>query len=82
MTTITLKINNKTKSGKVFLDFLFELAKVDKSIEFVDAGLSKSTLSAKDVAFLKSFRKASIEAKEISLGKKKGKTLQSLLDEF
>ena len=36
MTTITLKINERTGKGKVFMQFLKEFLKDDKSVEIIE----------------------------------------------
>ena len=42
MTTITLKINERTKAGKAFLEMTNVLVKDSKGIEIISTGLNKA----------------------------------------
>lgn len=42
MTTITLKINERTKAGKAFLEMTNVLVKDSKGIEIISTGLNKT----------------------------------------
>jgi flagellin-specific chaperone FliS len=75
MTTLTLKINEKSKKGRIFLD----LAKMlyDKEIEVVKP--ARVVVSKQDL-FYKNFTEALKEAKDIANGKKNGTLLKDTLD--
>jgi uncharacterized protein YrzB (UPF0473 family) len=50
MATITLKINERTGKGKVFMQFLKEFIKDDKSVEIIE---EKSTYNSEFVKMVK-----------------------------
>jgi len=77
MTTITLKINERTKAGKAFLEMANVMIKESKSIEIVS---NTSTRSLAEEKYLNSLKKASLEMKELSSGRKNGKTLNDFFD--
>ena len=79
MTTITLKINERTKAGKAFLEMANVMIKESKSIEIVS---NTSTRSLAEEKYLNSLKKASLEMKELSSGRKNGKTLNDFFDEI
>lgn len=79
MTTITLKINERTKAGKAFLEMANVMIKESKSIEIVS---NTSTRSLAEEKYLNSLKKASLEMKELSSGRKNGKTLNNFFDEI
>jgi hypothetical protein len=73
MTTITLKVNERSKAGKAFMsmtDFFIE----SKSIKVID-----NKNSATD--FYSEMENAFAEIKQIEMGNKKAKTLKELLNE-
>jgi hypothetical protein len=77
MTTIILKINERTKEGKAFLEMTNALVKDSKGIEIVS-----NELTAKQKTWIKGLKKSIKEADEIAAGKREGQTLQSFLDEL
>lgn len=77
MTTITLKINERTKAGKAFLEMANVMIKESKSIEIVS---NTSTRSLAEEKYLNSLKKASLEMKELSSERKNGKTLNDFFD--
>jgi len=77
MTTITLKINERTKAGKAFLEMANVMIKESKSIEIVSNTFTRSLAEEK---YLNSLKKASLEMKELSSGRKNGKTLNDFFD--
>jgi len=79
MTTLTLKINERTKAGKAFLEMANVMIKESKSIEIVS---NTSTRSLAEEKYLNSLKKASLEMKELSSGRKNGKTLNDFFDEI
>lgn len=79
MTTLTLKINERTKAGKAFLEMANVMIKESKSIEIVS---NTSTRSLAEEKYLNSLKKASLEMKELSSGRKNGKTLNNFFDEI
>lgn len=82
MTTLTIKINERTKAGKAFMTMAETFFKDAKGIEIMETESGKSIMTAKEKAFYKRVEKSALEAKEIASGKRKGKSLQSLLDEL
>ena len=86
MTIITLKINERTKAGKAFLEMANVLIKDGKGIEIVENGLGKpailSNLSLAEKKYLNRLKKASIDMKELSSGRKQGKTLNEFFNEI
>jgi hypothetical protein len=77
MTTITLKINERTKAGKAFLEMTNVLVNDSKGIEIVS-----NELTAKQKTWINSLKKSIKQAEEIAAGKREGQTLQSFLDEL
>lgn len=77
METITIRIDKDTEAGKAVLSLLEFFRKEGSGIEFVEDDLSK-----KDKDFLKRLNRSANEAKEIAQGKRKGKSLNFLLDEL
>jgi len=77
MTTLTLKINERTKAGKAFLEMAKVMIKESKSIEIVSNTFTRSLAEEK---YLNSLKKASLEMKELSSGRKNGKTLNDFFD--
>lgn len=82
MTTITLKINERTKKGKAFLEFAKTFFEEEgKEVELIETQ-EKSALSPEDKELLNQIKKSIVEMKAVSSGKKKGQSLQSFLDEL
>jgi hypothetical protein len=77
MTTITLKINERTKAGKAFLEMTNVLVNDSKGIEIVT-----NELTAKQKTWINGLKKSIKQAEEIAAGKREGQTLQSFLDEL
>lgn len=77
METITIKIDKNTEAGRMLLSMLELFRKEGLGVEFVDNDLTKEE---KD--YLKRLSRSAKEAKEIAEGKRKGKSLSSLLDEL
>ena len=67
MTTITLKINEKTKKGKIFLDLAKLFYDENNEIELMKMPSSKTTdenlLTLKDKRYLKNLRKVVVDIK-------------------
>lgn len=73
MTTITLKINERSKAGKAFMTmtkFFIE----SKSVKIIENSSTKNTV-------YQEFEEALKEVKQIEEGKIKPKTLKEFLDE-
>jgi hypothetical protein len=71
MTTITLKINERTKAGKAFLEMTNVLVKDSKGIEIVSTGLN-NTVEEKSEIYNPEFVKMILErAADIKNGKSK-----------
>lgn len=76
METITIRVNPQTAAGKAIMSMLDFFRKEGSGVEFVD------DLTTKDKDFLKRLNRSAKEAKEITKGKRKGKSLSTLLDEL
>lgn len=83
MTTLTIKINERTKAGKAFMAMAEIFFKDAKGVEIIHNpdDLSASTLSDKDEAYLKRLKRSAKQAKEIAQGNRKGKSLNDFLNE-
>jgi hypothetical protein len=75
MTTITIKINERTKAGKAFMA-MTNFFRDSKAIEIIEP-----TMTTKEKAFLKDIENGLKEVKLIQEGKLKPKTLEELLNE-
>jgi hypothetical protein len=75
MTTITIKINERTKAGKAFMAMM-NFFRDSKTIEIID-----TEMKAKEKAFMKDIENGLKEVKLIQEGKLKAKTLNELLNE-
>ena len=75
MTTLTIKINERTKAGKAFMAII-DFFKDSKTIEVIE-----TAEAAKEEAFMKDIETALREVKQIQEGKLKAKPLNELLDE-
>lgn len=75
MTTITIKINERTKAGKAFMA-MTNFFRDSKAIEIIDPDMI-----AKEKAFMKDIENGLKEVKLIKEGKLKPKTLKELLNE-
>jgi antitoxin component of RelBE/YafQ-DinJ toxin-antitoxin module len=49
MATITLKINEKTKKGQIFLDFLKQYVQADKTVEIINVPNEETLKAMKNV---------------------------------
>ncbi|HLV23662.1 MAG TPA: hypothetical protein VKY36_02635 [Moheibacter sp.] len=81
MTTIKLKINERTKKGKAFLEFAKTFFEEGKEVELIETE-KETKLSSQEKEFLYQFSDSVKEMKEISSGKRKAQSLQSFLDEL
>jgi hypothetical protein len=79
MTTLTIKINERTKAGKAFMAMAEVFFKDAKGIEIIDNPVD--LLSDKDEAYLKRLRRSAKQAKEIAQGNREGKSLNDFLNE-
>ena len=77
MTTITLKINERSKAGKAFLEMTNVLVNDSKGIEIVN-----NKLTTKQKTWINGLKKSIKQAEEIATRKREGQTLQSFLDEL
>lgn len=77
METITIRIDTHSEAGKAVLSLLEFFRKEGSGIAFVDDDLTK-----KDKDFLERLNRSAKEAKAIAQGKRKGKSLNALLDEL
>ena len=74
MKTITLKINERTKAGKAFLEMTNVLINDSKGIELV-----QNSLNTKEKSLVNRLKKIK---KEVDQGTFKGQSVKSLLDEI
>lgn len=81
MTTITLKINERTKKGKAFLEFAKTFFEEGNEVELIETN-DKKSLSQEEKDYLIQLSDSAKEMKEISSGKKQAQSLQSFLDEL
>ena len=77
MTTITLKINERSKAGKAFLEMTNVLVNDSKGIEIVN-----NKLTTKQKTWINGLKKSIKQPEEIATRKREGQTLQSFLDEL
>jgi hypothetical protein len=74
MKTITLKINERTKAGKAFLEMTNVLINDSKGIELV-----QNSLNTKEKSLVNRLKKIK---KEVDQGTFKGQSVKSFLDEL
>lgn len=77
MTTITLKINERTKAGKAFMAMAETFFKDAKGIEIIENPANELTASQKK--WINGLKKVS---KNLKAGNFKGQSAQSFLDEL
>jgi len=75
MTTITLKINERTKAGKAFMT-LIDFFKDSKTIEVIEP-----EMTTKEMAFIKDLEEGLLEVKAIQEGRAKGISIEDMVNE-